>query len=62
MSSINIYWFVLPLTIAISLVYSATRNELWSPIFTQAARLCLMILAILVGTTAVLLLINSQIL
>jgi hypothetical protein len=62
MTNINIYWYVLPLTLAISLVYSATRHEAWGPILRQAGRLCLMILGILVGTTAVLLLINSLIL
>lgn len=59
--NINIYWYVLPLAVAISLVYSASRHESWPRIWAQAARLCLMILGILVATTLVLLLINTQI-
>ena len=62
MNSINIYWYVLPLAVAISLVYSASRHEAWRQIWTHAARLCLTILGILVGVTAILLFINSRIL
>ena len=58
---IHIYWFVLPLVVAISLVYSASRHESWSKILTHAARLCTWILALLVLTTAVLLLINTRV-
>jgi hypothetical protein len=56
---INVYWFVPPLVIAISLVYAASRHESWRRIWTHAARLSAMLLAILVATTLVLLLINS---
>jgi hypothetical protein len=61
MTSLNIYWYVLPLCIAISLVYAASRHESWPRIWAHAARLCLVLLGILAGTMAVLLLINSQI-
>lgn len=57
----NIYWFVLPLSVAISLVYAASRHESWNRILPHAARLCGMILAILLVTTVVLLLINTQV-
>jgi hypothetical protein len=58
---IHIYWFVLPLVVAISLVYSASRHEAWPRILTHALRLCTWILGILVLTTAILLLINTQV-
>ena len=57
----NVYWLVLPLVVAISLVYSASRHESWPRIWMHSFRLCLWILGILVGTTAVLLLINTQV-
>ena len=57
----NVYWLVLPLVVAISLVYSASRHESWPRIWMHSLRLCLWILGILVGTTAVLLLINTQV-
>ncbi len=58
---IHIYWFVLPLVIAISLVYAASRHESWPMIWRHAGRLSLMILGILIGTTVALLLINTQV-
>lgn len=61
MTSINIYWYILPLTLAISLVYSASRHESWPRIWLHAARLCGMILGILVVATVLLVLINTQI-
>lgn len=60
-ATVNVYWFVLPLVIAISLVYAASRHEPWPRIWSHAARLCGMILGILLAAMAVLLLINSQI-
>ena len=58
---INIYWFVPPLAIAISLVYAASRHETWGRILPHAARLCLTILGIMLGVTILLLLINTQV-
>jgi hypothetical protein len=58
--SIHIYWFLPPLIVAISLVYSASRHESWPRIWAHAARLALMIVAILGLTTALLLAINTQ--
>jgi hypothetical protein len=60
MTSINVYWFVLPLIIAISLVYAASRHEEWSLIFKHALRLSGTILVILVAATLLLLLVNTQ--
>ena len=57
----NIYGFVLPLALAISLVYAASRHENWRRIWTHAARLCLTILGILVVITILLLLVNTQV-
>ena len=61
MAPANFYWLVLPLVVAISLVYSASRDESWPRIWIHAVRLCLWILGILIGTTALLLLINTQV-
>lgn len=58
---IHVYWYVLPLIVAISLVYAASRHESWSRIWIHAFRLWVWILGILVLTTALLLLINTQV-
>jgi hypothetical protein len=58
---IHVYWFVLPLVVAISIVYSASRHESWRRIWYHSFRLCTWILGILVLTTAILLLINTQV-
>ena len=58
---VNVYWFILPLVIAISLVYAASRHESWPRIWQHAFRLSLWITGILVATTAILLAINNQI-
>jgi hypothetical protein len=58
---IHVYWFVLPLVVSISLVYAASRHESWPKIWRHAFRLCSWILGILVLTTAVLLLIITQV-
>jgi len=55
------YGFVFPLVLAISLVYSASRHESWSRIWWQTLRLCGAIFGILLVTTLVLLLINTQV-
>jgi hypothetical protein len=61
LASMQIYWLILPLVIAISLVYSASRHEAWGRIWWHALRLGVWILGILVLATAVLLLINTQV-
>jgi hypothetical protein len=58
---IHVYWFILPLVIAISLVYSASRHESWQRIWNHSFRLCSWIVGILVATTVILLVINSQV-
>ncbi|WP_435015758.1 hypothetical protein TA3x_003309 [Tundrisphaera sp. TA3] len=55
------YAFILPLVTAISLVYSASRHEEWSRILPQAVRLFGAILGILLATTVILLIINTQV-
>jgi hypothetical protein len=57
----NIYWFVLPLAVSISLVYAASRHEAWPRIWGHAIRLCLTILGVLLLSTVVLVLINTQV-
>jgi hypothetical protein len=59
--SVQVYWLVLPLVGAISVVYSASRHESWPRIWAQSIRLCCWILALLVAATGVLLLINTQV-
>jgi hypothetical protein len=59
--SVHPYWFAIPLVLAISLVYAASRHESWPRIVTQAARLAGMIFTVLLVTTAVLLVVNSLI-
>lgn len=61
MSTLQLYWFVLPLVVAISLVYAASRHEAWPRIWFHAFKLCGWILGILAITTAVLLFINTQV-
>ncbi|QDV37065.1 hypothetical protein [Tautonia plasticadhaerens] len=58
---INAYWFALPLILAISLVYAASRHEAWGRILRHAARLFVMITGVLALATAILLLINTQV-
>ena len=55
------YWFLLPLVVAISLVYSASRHEEWPRIWWQSLRLCGAIFGILLITTILLVLINTQV-
>ncbi|HZW31305.1 MAG TPA: hypothetical protein VFF52_11395 [Isosphaeraceae bacterium] len=61
LASAHIYWLILPLVIAISVVYSASRHEAWPRIWAHSVRLTLWMLGILVIATAVLLLINTQV-
>jgi hypothetical protein len=58
---IHIYWSVLPLVVAISLVYAASRHESWRRIRFHAFRLGALILGLLALTMAVLLAINTQV-
>ena len=59
--SIPTYAFVLPLVIAMSVVYSTSRYEALGKIAVQSARLSLMILGILTVAMVVLLAINTQV-
>jgi len=60
-SQVHIYWLILPLVIAISVVYAASRHESWPRIWSHSLRLCLWILGILLVATALLLLVNTQV-
>jgi hypothetical protein len=60
-ASVQVYWLVLPLVVVISIVYSASRHESWSRIWSHSIRLGLWILGLLVAATAILLLINTQV-
>ena len=61
LAMVHVYWFVLPLAVAISLVYAASRHESWPRIWVHALKLGAWILGVLILTTAVLLLINTQV-
>jgi len=55
------YWTLFPLVAGISLVYSASRHESWSRIGWQSLRLCGAIMGILLVTTLILLVVNTQV-
>jgi hypothetical protein len=61
MSSFQVYWLVLPLVGAISVVYAASRHEAWPRIWSHSLRLSLWIIGLLIAGTALLLLINTQV-
>jgi hypothetical protein len=60
-ASVQVYWLILPLVAAISIVYSASRHESWPRIWSHSFRLSLWILGLLVAATSLLLLINTQV-
>jgi hypothetical protein len=60
-SAVHIYLFVLPLVVAISLVYAASRHESWPRIWWHALKLAGWILGILAVITVLLLLVNAKI-
>jgi hypothetical protein len=60
-ASAHLYWLVLPLVAVISVVYSASRHEAWTRIWSHSVRLSLWILGLLLAATALLLLINTQV-
>lgn len=51
------FWYALPLIVAVSLVYSATRHELMEPILVHALRIGVWIVGFMSVVFAVLLLI-----
>jgi hypothetical protein len=54
----NDMWFALPLIVAMSLVYSATRHEETVPILSHAVRFGLTVLGVMAAIFAVLLVIS----
>jgi hypothetical protein len=60
-SAVHVYWLILPLILAISTVYSASRHEAWPIIWWHSFRLSMWILGVWVAATVVLLLINTQV-
>jgi hypothetical protein len=53
-------WYAVPLIVAVSLVYAATRHEASGPILVHAARVGLWITGFMVGIFIVLLMISWQ--
>ena len=56
--NLNVYWFLIPLTAAISFVYTATRYESWPLIWKQAIRLAITIFVIMAVVAVFLVLLN----
>ena len=52
-------WYAVPLIVAISLVYAATRHELIQPILSHAWRVAMMIMGFMVIVFVILYLIES---
>ncbi len=52
------FWFSLPLIVAVSLVYAATRHELMGPILAHAVRIGVWIVGFMTIVLAVLLTIS----
>jgi hypothetical protein len=57
-AGINDMWYALPLVVAVSLVYSATRHEQMGPILVHALRIGLWILGFMAVIFVVLLLLS----
>ena len=54
----NDLWYTIPLIVAVSLVYSATRHELMTPILTHAVRIAVWVIGFMAVIFVVLLLIS----
>ena len=52
------FWYALPLVIAVSLVYAATRHELFVPILSHAVRVGVWIVGFMTVVFAVLLVVS----
>jgi len=58
-AGINDMWYTLPLIVAVSLVYSATRHEQVSPILVHALRIGVWIVGFMAVIFAVLTLVST---
>lgn len=58
LAQVNDMWYALPLIIAVSLVYAATRHEEMVPILSHAGRLALWIVGFMVAIFALLFLVS----
>lgn len=58
LAQVNDMWYALPLIIAVSLVYAATRHEEMVPILAHAGRLALWIVGFMVAIFALLFLVS----
>ena len=55
---VNDLWYTVPLIVAVSLVYSATRHELMPPILTHAVRIAVWVIGFMAVIFVVLLFIS----
>ena len=58
LAQVNDMWYALPLIIAVSLVYAATRHEEMVPILAHAGRLALWIVGFMLAIFALLFLVS----
>ena len=59
LAQISQFWYAIPLIVAVSLTYAATRHELIEPILRHAVRIGVWIVGFMTVVFAVLLLISS---
>ncbi len=59
-AQVNDLWYALPLIIAVSLVYAATRHERMGPILAHAGRLALWIVGFMAIIFGILVLVSWQ--
>jgi hypothetical protein len=53
--STSLLWHAVPVIVAVSLVYGATRHELWGPILNHAYRTAVWIVGFMAAVFAILL-------
>ncbi len=58
---INSFWFAVPLLVAVSLVYAATRHEELGPILSHALRVAVWIAGFMLLVFAILYLISMEV-
>ncbi len=59
-ASVNQFWYAIPLIVAVSLVYAATRHELMQPILIHAGRTAVWISGFMLAVFFILTLMSWQ--
>jgi hypothetical protein len=60
-AQISQFWYAVPLIVAVSLTYAATRHELVEPILKHAVRIGVWIVGFMIVVFAVLMLVSAQV-